>query len=71
MTKIFCNLCGVEVIPDGSDVMVVGKLIEPMTDIQDGRRKIRETELHLCAKCSKNVLKDIINGQPEKIITKA
>ena len=69
--KLFCNLCGVEVIPDGSDVMVVGKLIEPMTDIQDGRRKIRETELHLCAKCSKNILKDIINGKPEKIITKA
>lgn len=70
MTKYFCNSCGSETIPDGSDVLVVGKLIEPITDLKSGMRRVRETEIHLCSKCTKKQLKEILNAKPE-VITKA
>jgi hypothetical protein len=65
MTKFFCNQCGVEVVPNGSDVLVIGKLIEPQTDLKTGTKRIKEVEFHLCSKCSKKTLKDILNAKSE------
>jgi predicted RNA-binding Zn-ribbon protein involved in translation (DUF1610 family) len=62
MTKLFCNSCGVEIIPSVNDVLFVGKVIEAVTNLvqQGAPKRLKETEVHLCPKCAKKVLKDII-----------